>query len=62
MVLTSKHGFISDIQQSFFKLQGLLNPNAFQKVRADTGIRNIAILDELAAIKKEINYNKFEKL
>ena len=55
MVLTSKHG-------SFFKLQGLLNPNAFQKVRADTGIRNIAILDELAAIKKEINYNKFEKL
>ena len=54
--------FISDIQQSFFKLQGLLNPNAFQKVRADTGIRNIAILDELAAIKKEINYNKFEKL
>ena len=46
-----------------FKTQeGLLNPNAFQKVRADTGIRNIAILDELAAIKKEINYNKFEKL
>lgn len=54
--------FIKEIKDSFSKLQHQLNPNAFDKVRAETGIRDINTLDELAGIHKPINYNNFEKI
>lgn len=52
--------FVEEIKEKFLTLQIILNPNAFDKVRAETGIRNISLLDELMSTKKEIQYNKFE--
>ena len=50
--------FINEIKDQFNILQTQLNPNAFEKVRAETGIRNISILDELAETKKDIKFLK----
>lgn len=54
--------FVEEIKKSFNKLGTQLNPNAFEKVRAETGIRNITVLDELANTTKDIKYNNFEKI
>lgn len=53
--------FIFHIKNEFLILQTQLNPNAFEKVRAETGIKNISVLDELSKTTKIINYNKFEE-
>lgn len=55
------HDFLFQIENQFILLQSQLNKNAFEKVRAETGIKNIDILDELSKTSKEIEYNKFEK-
>lgn len=52
--------FLSDIKNEFVKLQAQLNTNAFQKVRAETGIRDILVLDELSNTTKSIDYKNFE--
>lgn len=51
---------LTDLKNQFLLLQSQLNKNAFEKVRAETGIRNLEVLDELCHTHKEINYNKFE--
>lgn len=56
------HDFIKQIKNLFAILQSQLNKNAFEKVRAETGIRNLAVLDELCLTKKNIDYNKFERV
>ncbi|WP_296879710.1 Abi family protein [Thomasclavelia sp.] len=53
--------FIHQIKNQFSILQLSLNKNAFEKVRAETGIKNISVLDELARTSKFIDYNKFEE-
>lgn len=53
--------FIFRIKNEFSILQTQLNPNAFEKVRAETGIKNINVLDELAITTKTLNYSKFEE-
>lgn len=53
--------FIFHIKNEFLILQTQLNPNSFEKVRAETGIKNISVLDELSKTTKIINYNKFEE-
>lgn len=49
------------IKNQFFILQSQLNKNAFEKVRAETGIKDIIVLDELISTHKIIDYNKFEE-
>lgn len=53
---------IFQIKNQFLTLQSQLNKNAFEKVRAETGIKNISILDKLTLTAKNIDYNKFEDL
>ena len=50
------------IKNQFLTLQSQLNKNAFEKVRAETGIKNINVLEELSATTKKIDYNRFEDL
>ncbi len=52
--------FIFQIKNQFLSLQSQLNKNAFEKVRAETGIKDIILLDELATTSKIIYYNKYE--
>lgn len=54
--------FLGSIKASFLKLKEQLNPNAFEKVRAETGIRDLIVLDQLASTHKIIDYNRFEQL
>lgn len=50
------------IKNQFLTLQSQLNKNAFEKVHAETGIKNINVLEELSATTKKIDYNRFEDL
>ncbi|WP_302759645.1 Abi family protein [Amedibacillus dolichus] len=59
---TDYQKFIYYIKEAFDSLKAQLNQNAFQKVRAETGIKNLDILDELSDISKPILYNNFENL
>lgn len=51
--------FIEKFKSHIFVLKQQLNQNAFEKVRATTGIRNLDILDELSSTKKSIKYIDF---
>lgn len=51
---------LKNIELSFSKLKEQLNVNAFDKVRSETGIKNLNILTELSNIHKTIDYNRFE--
>lgn len=51
--------FIDKILELLRELQNKLNPNAFSKVRADLGIKNLDDLEVLKQKKKNINYNSF---
>lgn len=51
---------IGSIQEAFNKLKLQLNPNAFDKVRAETGIKDLIILEELSNKSKNIEYNRLE--
>ena len=51
---------LEEIKEIFLTLQPQINPNVFSKIRAETGIRSLQILDDLAKTTKKINYNKFE--
>lgn len=43
-------------------LQSKIHPHAFEYVRAQMGIKNLADLDNLVDFpKNEIDYNKFDK-
>lgn len=43
-------------------LKSQIHPHAFEYIRAQIGIRNLADLDKLIAIPKDdIEYNKFDK-
>lgn len=53
---------LKNIELSFSKLKEQLNVNAFDKVRSETGIKNLNILTELSNIHKTIDYNRFEQL
>lgn len=51
--------FVNEIKSLLLNLKGNINIAAFDKVRADMGIKNLDHLDELLKIKKDIEYNKF---
>ena len=51
---TDYQKFIYSIKEAFDSRKAQLNQNAFQKVRAETGIKNLDILDELSDISKPI--------
>ncbi|MFR4583228.1 Abi family protein [Clostridium cadaveris] len=51
--------FATEIKSLLEDLQGNINPNAFNKVRGDMGIKDLGHLDKLISMKKEIKYNKF---
>ena len=53
---------INENKNSFELLKVQLNINAFDKVRAETGVRNLSVLDELEKKKKNIDYNIFEEI
>ena len=45
------------------ELQGILQPNAFDNVRGQMGIKNLNILDTLISLSKsKIEYHKFDTL
>lgn len=51
--------FVNEIKLLLLNLKSNINISAFDKVRADMGIKNIDHLDDLLKIKKNIEYNKF---
>ena len=54
--------FITELKQMLNNLQSKIHPHAFEYVRAQMGIRNLADLDTLLCFPKdEIEYNKFDK-
>lgn len=54
--------FITELKQMLNNLQSKIHPHAFEYVRAQMGIRNLADLDALLCFPKdEIEYNKFDK-
>lgn len=45
------------------ELQGTLQPNAFDNVRGQMGIKNLSVLDTLISLpKSKIEYHKFDTL
>ena len=53
---------LNNIELSFNKLRGQLNVNAFDKVRSETGIKDLNIITDLSNTRKAIDYNRFEQL
>lgn len=54
--------FVSELKSMLLSLKSQIHPHAFEYVRAQIGIRNLADLDKLIAIPKDdIEYNKFDK-
>lgn len=51
--------FITEIKEMLLELQKDIKPAAFNKVRADLGIKDLSHLDILLSISKKIEYNKF---
>lgn len=55
--------FISKVQGLLFKLRGEINEHAFDYIRGHMGIKQLDVLNQLAYMeKKEIDYNKFDRL
>lgn len=50
---------ISEVKRLLTQLAGKLHPNAYNNVRANIGVKNIAHLDLLLANPKNIEYHKF---
>lgn len=54
---------IMELKNMLIKLQNVLQPNAFDNVRGQMGIKNLNILDTLIALpKSKIMYHKFDTL
>lgn len=54
--------FISELKSMLLNLQSQIHPHAFEYVRGQMGIKNLADLDLLLSFpKNEIDYNKFDK-
>lgn len=53
---------IKELKKLLTQLETQIPSSAFNKVRADIGIRDISHLDILLSITKDIEYNKFENL
>ena len=54
--------FISELKAMLSELEAQIHPHAFEYIRGQMGIRNLADLDVLNDLPKdEIEYNKFDK-
>lgn len=54
--------FISELKTLLFDLKEHINPNAFEYIRSQIGIKNLEDLDVLISLpKNDIDYNKFGK-
>ena len=52
---------IIELKNMLTELQSTLQPNAFDNVRGQMGIKNMNILDTLITLpKSQIKYNKFD--
>ena len=54
--------FITQIRNALIELQGRISAPAFNNVRSSLGIKNLDHLDKLCQDKKDIKYNKIDKL
>ena len=54
---------IMELKNMLIELQGTLQPNAFDNVRGQMGIKNLSVLDTLISLpKSKIEYHKFDTL
>ncbi|MBD5531847.1 MAG: Abi family protein [Lachnospiraceae bacterium] len=53
--------FITGIKNLLWELQSKIPSQAFSKVRADLGLKDIQHLDILLSVTKQIEYNRFDK-
>ena len=54
---------IMELKNMLKELQGTLQPNAFDNVRGQMGIKNLSVLDTLISLpKSKIEYHKFDTL
>lgn len=54
---------IMELKNMLIELQSTLQPNAFDNVRGQMGIKKLNVLDTLIALpKSKIEYNKFDTL